>query len=176
MQKKKKNKRSLNVIGKRKYDFDITLEKQIYSCLCCSYGAKKAFKKLDNEFKFNSYQQWKQYICNKYEHYSREDLIEFSRYLNQKIRDIKPIYEIWDLFFPVILTVIMTYGIDKLFKFEFSGLPFLTFLIMKLFLIIIFVIPLLLLIRQILLPMFDNSLEENFLHDCKEIIDEIIDK
>lgn len=181
MLKKKKNKRSLKLIGKRKYDFDITLEKQIYSCLCCSYGAKKAFKKLDVKLKFNSYHEWKQYICDKYKYYCKDDLIEFSRYLNQNIRDAKPFYEFWDLFIPFILTFLAGYGTDKFLglKFDFlewSIFPIFSAIIILLLLVIIFVLPLLLLIRQIIIPIFDNNIEENFFKDYKEIIDDMIRK
>lgn len=181
MCKRKKKKRSLKHIGERKYNFDITLEKQIYSCLCCSYGSKKAFKKLDDKLKFNSYKQWMQYVCNKYENYCKEDLIEFSRYLNQHIRNIKPFREFWDLFFPIVLTVLFSYGLDKFLeiKFHFEKLSFFTFLsilIIFLLLLIFIVLPLIFFIRNILLPIFDNDIEENFFKDYKEIIDEIIKK
>lgn len=164
---KKKNKRSLNLIGKRKYDFDITLEKQIYSCLCCSYGAKKAFKKLDAKLKFNSYHEWRQYVCNKYKGYHKDELIEFSRYLNQNMRNIRPLQEFWDLFVSIILTVLFTIGADKLLNFHLDYIKgsLLNFVTIYLLLLIIFVSPILMLIRQIIIPIFDNNIEENFFRD-----------
>lgn len=175
---KKKKKRSLNLIGKRKYDFDIKLEKQIYSCLCCSYGAKKAFKKLDAKLKFNSYHEWRQYVCNKYKGYHKKELIEFSRYLNQNMRNIRPLKEFWDLFVSIILTVLFTIGADKLLNFHLDYIKgsLLNFVIIYLLLLIIFVSPILMLIRQIIIPIFDNNIEENFFRDYKEIIDDMIDK
>lgn len=174
---KKKNKRLLSLLGKRKYDFDITFEKQIYSCLCCSYGAKKAFKKLDAKYKFNSYHEWRQYICNKYKSYHKDELIEFSRYLNQNMRNIRPLQESWDLFVSIILTVLFTIGADKLLNFhlDIKG-SLLDFVIIYLLLLMFFVSPILLLVRQIIIPIFDNNIEENFFKDYREIIDDMISK
>lgn len=176
MQRKKK--RTLRAIGQRRYNFDFTLEKNIYSCLCCSYGAKKAFKKLDDEYKFNSYQEWEQYVHKKYKNYCKSDLIEFSRYLNQNIRNINPIHDIYNLMFSVMITAVLTYILSVFLKVEYKHENVLSSLFIGIFyfLLIIFVVILLIIfIWQFIIPIFDNNIVENFLEDYKEIIDRMIE-
>ena len=48
---------------------------------------EKDIKSIDDKYKFDSYKKWKQYVCNKYNEYSSNELIEVSRYFNQRIRN-----------------------------------------------------------------------------------------
>lgn len=175
MLKKKKYTRSLELVGKRKYDFDSTLEKRIYSCLCCSYGAKKAFKKLDDKLKFSSYQQWKQYVFNKYEYYCKDDLIEFSRYLNQNIRNSKPYSEYWKIMLSVLLTISLTIILDAFLNIHFKSTGLILWVVI-ITVMLILVMAIVVIIMQTLGPMLENNTEEYFYRDYKEIIDEMINK
>lgn len=65
----------------------LIIEQSIYYYVCCIKGKGRALRKLDKELEFELYLEWKQYIFDKYKS------IEFSRYLNQKIRNIKSDYE-----------------------------------------------------------------------------------
>lgn len=114
MFKKKEIKRSLVLIGKQKYDFDIELEEMIYRYLCCKHIKKRILKKMDNKYKFESYKQWKKYIHNKYARYSLDELVEFSKYLNLKIRNIKPFHQYWNLILPIVITI----SFSHLFEFH----------------------------------------------------------
>lgn len=176
MRKNNKKTRKLPLIGKRRFGFDIQFEKNIYCCLCCSHGSKKILKKLDSEFIFNSYHQWKQYIKDKYAFYDKKDLIEFSRYLNQNIREIKPICEFWNLFIPVILTILLTYSVNEIIRPVFAKtlFSFWSVIIIFLVLMVLIFLPLIIFTWHVYLPLIDNNIEENFFKDYKEIIDELI--
>lgn len=176
MLRNKKQKRTLSQIGKRRYDFDIILEKRIYYCLCCSFGSKKALKKLDDNLKFNSYQQWEQYICNKYMYYSKNDLIEFSRYLNQKIRDLRTDRDYWNIMATVALTLLLTNLLENIFDtyMNISVLPMLANILTSIFVVVFFIVAIIIFVTKTLYPILENNINKNFFKDYKEVIDNLI--
>ena len=60
--KRKKYRRQLDDIGKRKYSFDLKEEKKYYNYLSCSHMKKKDKNSLEDQYRFDSYKKWKQYI------------------------------------------------------------------------------------------------------------------
>lgn len=164
--------RSLDIIGKRRYDFDFQLEKIIYCWVCCLYVKKKKLKKLDNNLKFNSYKQWKEYIQNKYSSCNNETLFEFSKYLNQRIRIVKPSEEYWKLVTPVLMTLVITKWMEAFLSIE-TGLSEVSFLVV-LFAIVLIMISYFFLIWKLTTPILESSIEEYMLEDYKEIIDGMI--
>lgn len=125
MKKGKIVKKSLKSIGKRWHDFDFKLEKNIYDYLCCVRTKRKIVRRLEKDnLKFESYYQRSQYIKNKYEKYDIARLLEFSRYLNQRMRLIKPIHEYWQIVTSVIITLVVTKFVEGAVsaKIDFSGL------------------------------------------------------
>lgn len=172
----KKSKRSPKERGKRWYNFDFQFEKAIYDYLCCKRVKKKMLRKLDENLKFESYQQWKQYVVNKYQKLSVAKLTEFSRFLNQEIRDLKPSHEYWSIMGSALMAVIFTNIIDVAVRAEvdFNGIPAWAIFIIIVFIEIVIVLLVLFCIVQTMGPIFDNSASEGLLRDYKEIIDGII--
>lgn len=178
MSKRKKDKRTLDNVGKKNYEFDYDLEKSIYEYLCCSGIKKKKLQKMSENIKFESYRGWKQYIKGKFKKYPNEKLEEFSRYLNQRMRNVKPRREYWSLVLPVILSMMITElpkMIADIQKIDFSDAPDAVVgfvIIISLSLLIPFVI----IILKMLNNMWDDNNDENFLIDYKEIIDNMLEE
>lgn len=169
--------KSFDEIGKRWYDFDSQLEKAIYSYLCCIRVKRKITQKLTEDLKFNSYQQWKQYIYDKYQAYDKDKLNEFSRYLNQNIRNTIPTREYWQIVVTAVITMLFTMLFDRVFKINakwFDDIPIWGIVILVLVGEIFFILLLIFLIIQTMYPLIDYSVDENFYRDYQEIIDEII--
>lgn len=172
---KRKFGRTLDNIGIRWHDFDFQLEKNIYCYLCCNKMKKRALKKLDEKLKFVLYSQWKQYICNKYANYNRDELIEFSRYLNQRIRNIKPLREFIRLCLSAIITLVISKIMEVFHSIDTTGLnSMLSITIIEYMVIVLIVISVVFLLIETFIPIREDNVNENFLKDYKEIIDEII--
>lgn len=178
MIKGKKAEKTLDEIGKRWHDFDFKSEKIIYCYLCCNRNRikNKELRNLDDGLKFEEYRQWKNYICNKYQNYSKEKLNEFSRYLNLKIRNIKPSHEYWSITAASFLSVVFTmvFNFITWIYMDFSNNSIWISLLETILLEIFFVISLTFIIIKMLYPIFVDHFDENFLKDYKEIIDDII--
>lgn len=178
MSKKKKYVRTLNEIGNRKYDFDYIKEKQIYFYLCRLRQKRKNETELEEQYRFGSYREWKRYIQNEYSRFDREELMEFSRYLNQRIRNTKPAQEYIKLVIPAIISwvIIDFFGLilqdGKLTKFESvheAIIYFATILLVGVCSVIVAFI-------KMSNDIWDQSMEENLCTDYKEIIDEMVEK
>ncbi len=176
MIRNKKSRRTLEDIGKRWYGFDLKVEKKIYNYVCCVRIKRIGFSVLDEKLKFVSYHQWSQYVRNKYEFFDKDKLIEFSRYLNQRIRNIKPSHEYWSIMASIVMTLTVTKLVEGILsmRMDFKDIPFWGTIVVLLFFEIFIVVSLLFIINQTLHPILDNNLEENLLRDYKEIIDEMI--
>lgn len=174
MHMKNEKNRSISKIGKRRYDFDFELELMIYRYLCCHRIKKRVLKKMDNKYKFGSYKQWKQYIHSKYEKYSLDELGEFSRYLNLKIREIKPLQQYWILMIPIVVTLAFSQLIQFFIKMyvEYSYDFFAQIILFLSTIFLGFII--LIMIKPFLQSIFVEDFKINFLKDYKEIIDEMI--
>lgn len=164
-------------LGKSRYNFEFELEKIIYSNLCLLRVKKKELKKIVNMLEFNTYFEWKQYIFNKYKNYDKEYLLEFSRYLNQGIRNIQPGREYLDMFIPFILTFSITELLRQLFEInnilsDISGKSSVICLLILIFWLTSFFY----IIWSTLMPIWNNNIEENMFIDYKEIIDELIEQ
>lgn len=175
---KRKSGRTLDNIGIRWYEFDFQSEKNIYCYLCCDKMKKRALKKLDEKLKFVSYSQWKQYICNKYENYNKDELIEFSRYLNQKIRNIKPGREYLNIILPCFIPSIFTIVYEWIIKpnLKISNQLGISNVIFGVLITISFIFSMCSIAKDVFSPILENNIDANLLKDYKEIIDEIIDK
>lgn len=177
MIKRKRTEKTLDEIGKRWHDFNFKSEKTIYLYLCCKHIKRKELRNLNDDMKFKEYRQWKDYICDKYQNCSKDKLIEFSRYLNLKISDIKPSHEYWTIMSTAFLSMLFTTvinGVMGIHK-EFSNYSVWITLLVTLVLGALFIIPLIYLIIKIVYPIYDNHFNEDFLKDYKEIIDDIIE-
>lgn len=176
MIKGKKAARTLNEIGKRWYGFDFKIEKNIYCYLCCWRLKRKDLRKLNEKLKFESYHEWKEYISNNYQGYREEELTEFSRYLNLRIRHTKSSDVYWVLMDTALMSVIFTVLINIVFSMHINLSDisdWYTFLIIPI-LGMFFMAVLIFVIIEVVYPIFDGRFEESFFEDYKEIIDEII--
>lgn len=153
------------------FGFDFELEAKIYKHLCY-----KKDERLDDKYKFKSYKQWKDYITNKYSVFSIEQLQEFDRWLNQKIRLRKPDHEYRN----TCITVLITWFFTKLLD-EFSdkvevtnniegvmGIFMMGVLCLIIFCVVLFVT------NYLCGYLFENNETIALYTDYKEIIDEII--
>lgn len=171
-------KKTFEKIGNDYYGFQFQLEKNIYCYLCCKHVKRIEvyrgirFCKLDEKQKFNTYHQWKQYIYNKYCNYTIEELSEFSRYLNQMIRDKKPNQENSIIVITVVLTLLFSEIYKKVEKFISHILEFKYGL--GIIVMVCACMSIAIFISRITFPIFDNSLEENFFRDYKGIIDNML--
>lgn len=165
--------RTANKIGEKQYHFKFKLEKNIYSYL---WGLHVRGE-LDDNLKFFYYKDWEQYIRNKYNNYDDETLIEFSKYLNQRIRHVKPDRKYWDMFIPIILTIVVSKLFDILFKtqtWEWDNIPILCAIFVLLFISVSLVLPLLFISYNLLSLLYDNETEKNLLLDYKDVIEDMI--
>lgn len=170
---RKKNKRTLNYIGENFYHFNYGKEKLIYKYVCYERLKKKELKKINSNQKFDSYLQWKLYICNKYKDYPKNKLLNFSRYLNQRVKRAKPFKEYTSIFITACLSCLITELVDTLIKTEdLSDYP----LWSKIFCLLIVFISMFYIIYEMIKSMSDNNFKENFFNDYKEIIDEMLNK
>jgi len=128
---------------------------------------------------FDSYKEWKAYIQDKYSNQNEEGLEEFSRYLNQRLRNLRPGRQANELYIPVALALIVekftevllaSTGIVSLFEEIKWGIFAMYALIILVFLCFF---PIL---WNIISPLWKDNLEENFITDYKEVIDTLIKK
>lgn len=174
--KRKYKMKRLGEIGKRYYDFNVAYEKNIYDYLCCNNNNKR----VKNIKCYETYADWKKYIWAKYNTYSTEKLMEFSRYLNLQIRNHEPVCNAYNLTIPVVLTTIITTLISLLHDEQlYQALENLScggweklmiMLVIEMVCVAIFIK----LVISVLLPLWDTNIEMYFFVDYKEIIDELV--
>lgn len=176
---RKRNRKTLVVIGEKHYNFDLQLESAIYNYLCCK-PIKKI--KLKENQKFDTYTQWKQYIRCRYQDYTENKLFDFSRYINQMIRDNQPSREhiiilvtaAFSTMFSVIIEAFTDCNID--IPLIVDGQIKLQNLIVALGLIVLSFGGITSIVTGLSSLIFRNSVEGNFCKDYKEIIDDMINE
>lgn len=178
MSKRKKYRRELEEIGKTKFDFIQNDEKKYYSYVSCWPMKDRVKKKLEDKYRFDSFKRWKNYVRDKYMPYEIDMLIEFSRYLNQCIRVAESGYAYWNLFLPVMITLILTELFETLIGMKIDvtnnsmWVSFIAYLLCQLIIISVYMK----LIKHSLEPVRDNNIEKYLYIDYKEIIDEMIEE
>lgn len=172
----KKVRRDFNKIGKNCYGFDFVSERNIYCYLCCYHIKRRELRKLQDNLKFDTYRQWKRYVNNKYFNLSKEQLVEFSRYLNCEIRNISSFRKYWDIITPILLSILFAKICEAIISIysEFLGTQIEIMLLITLLLEVLIIMILTPIIIKMMYPFFDSNIDENFYTDYKEIIDEII--
>lgn len=168
--KKKYLKAGLDSIGREQYNFDYAKEKIIYKYVCHEYIGRKELKTLKSDEKFLSYTEWEAYVKNKYKNSCINGLRNFSRFLNLKMKNKKPVYESLGICIPVLLTLVG----DKFFLSDMQHfgdenvdwiLPLITILVSVFLGIFVY---------KLLEPIWNCNVDVNFLKDYKEIIDNMI--
>ena len=179
----KKQKRNIFTIGKENFEFDYSKEKKIYSFLWGLKISKKEEKELLDNEKMNTHAEWSSYINNKYKDCSDEKLKEFSKFLSQRIKTLKPHIEISNITVPIMITLIIDSIVELLTDLAitdstenivlsastFWGM-FIVLFIALLVLLFVFVM----LISNVISPFWDNNTEELLITDYKEVIDNLI--
>lgn len=181
--KKRIYRRNLEYIGKNKFKFDVKLERSIYSYLSCYKINGRIINSIEDEFKFDSYKKWKDYICDKYQTTNIEILVEFSRYLNQQIRNTKSNYDYWLMVVPIMLTLVTTKLFDIFMGIDYSTIAsefenpiaIVVGYIFLMLLIAFFSFALgVFIVKQTIKPLIDTDVDYYLYIDYKEIIDELI--
>lgn len=113
-EKEKAEKKTIYDIGREKYNFDYQEEIIRYKALCCMHLKRKEIKKLKFDKNLNSYKDWKEYIRHKYEKFDKEDLMEFSRFLNCIGRDETLEHNFSSMLMGALVTLMLTTSFDVL--------------------------------------------------------------
>lgn len=176
--KRKEYKRKLNEIGIRKFEFNFHKEKNIYTCLCLVPGYRRILKEIEDEYKFGSYGEWKKYIEDKRKSSNKQDLMEFSRYLNQRLRNVKPVKQANEIFVSVALALVIEKFVEVLLEStEIVSITETRWEILIVYaLIMLGIAGFVFVLWNLISPIWDYNLEENFILDYKEIVDNLIDK
>lgn len=162
------NKREIKGYFRETFLFDIKKERIIYSYLCREKLSKKQKKLLTDETRFGSYQSWKSYIVNRYEVYTKESLLEFSRALNLFLREAKQIDE-------YCRNVVIAY-ISAMFGALITH--YITEAVNSIALFLVMIVAMLILIFWMVITAY-NSLggrNTDFYVDVKDIIDQMIEE
>lgn len=148
--------------------FDKERELNIYRFLCKKKVKKKKIKEI-SDCLFERYNDWKNYITNKYQNYESQQLIEFSKFLNLQIRESKSFSPIIIMYFsPVVAFYISLLG-DKLLNVNYTK--------QNIFPICIGIMGCLIFIVVVAYNMYsEENMKNGFYEDYKEIIDELIER
>lgn len=170
----KKKRMSRKLVACKVYEFDEKLEKNIYKYLCFN---NIIGRKLIDKQKFVYYNDWKEYVEGKYEKFDKKMLIEFSRFLNLKINNMKFIYTYHYICITVVLSIVISMFFDFFVDINsFSNIANSLVLIAVCTVIIVFVVVIMLIvIINLFQPLLSYYDDDFFYKDYKEIIDGIIE-
>lgn len=161
------------------YKFDESYEINIYNYLCFKKMNKKIKEKMNNDVKFITYHQWENYIQNKYKDLNKFELMEFSRFLNLKSRNLKPEHEYWNIVTTILLTILTEKAYNEIINMGIDESDTIAKIVGQFigqFLIFIGIgIGLVFLIVKITKFIWDVSDKSNFYYDYKKIIDNMIE-
>lgn len=169
------HKNCIKELGKERFDFDYKEELIKYKYLCGVKIKRREYVQGVNSCFPYSYQQWKDYIVKKYGIYSKNQLEEFSRYLELGVRDNNTARELQGIVFAALLSsmfAILFGNIILPFAEEVNSIWGLLALII---LLGVLVVPeMLLFIYVVYKPIRNRNLEEEMYSDYQKIINEII--
>lgn len=119
--------KSLSKIGENKFGFIVQEEVNIYKYLVCRKLRKRDIEKLrEKGVLFNYYSEWEGSVINAHKSDDEEKLKEFSRHLEQRIRNEQIISQYIALAIPILLTAFLTTVLGmvlELFNQDLSGEP-----------------------------------------------------
>lgn len=170
--KKRRRKKSIYDIGREKYNFDYQEEIIRYKALCCMHLKRKEIKKLKFDKSLNSYKDWKEYIFHKYEEFDKEDLVEFSRFLNCIQRDETLEHNFFWMLISAFVSLVITAILNALVEIIDTSLAEGDdFFLMRIVLCILTVS--VTMYYFVMRPIRKKDTKENLISDYKEIIDEM---
>ena len=169
-----KNRNTPKYIGEKYFDFDVEYELIIYKFLCNIHLENKEIRKINEEHKFITYVQWKDYIVSKYKAYEDDMLIEFIHYLNQKIRNVDSGYEYYGIFIPILLTILSDKLYEQLITICNVEIHSILYVLGEIVFMAVIVIVSVFLIKKITDQMYEKSFEKNFYLNYKKEIERIL--
>ena len=169
-----KNRKTPKYIGEKYFDFDVEYELIIYKFLCNIHLENKEIRKINEEHKFITYVQWKDYIVSKYKVYEDDMLIEFIHYLNQKIRNVDSGYKYYGIFIPILLTILSDKLYEQLITICNVEIHSILYVLGEIVFMAVVVIVSVFLIKKITATMYEKSFEKNFYLDYKKEIERIL--
>lgn len=170
MKKEKKHK----YVASDWYEFDEEKEKNIYLYVCGKKLKKRVEKNMDENVKFKLHSQWENYVKEKYKDYSDERLEDFSCFLNQRGRNVKPLRKYLVIIFPILFTMICDHvyeWMQDMNKLDLNTPLLIITGIVAYFVVIVVCVSILIKLINDLLKASDT---EYFLMDYKVIIDNMI--
>lgn len=170
----------IRTLGKENYGFNFEAELEGYKFLCGRQVNRKSYMLLINDARYSSYDSWSRGIQERYKQYPKEYLTNFSRYLNQCIRNIEPSTKTWDIFVPVLIALFLENTLDVILKFEgmeFEATTFkevVSFAGVCMFALLGVLALVGWCINAFIKPIWEKDIEKNFLYDYKKEIDKLI--
>lgn len=171
----------LKAIGKDNFEFDYEKELEGYKFLCGKKVKKDNYVLLRNDERYSSYSKWKGSIVKQYKNCSNEFLVNFSRYLNQGLRNTKPNQKVNEMIITALVAFFFTFLLNIILKFKVEKFDISSFFVAKLIIAIVLVIIacvcLVAYVMNIMItPIWEQDTVRCFWKDYKEIIDQIIQK
>lgn len=156
-------------IGREKFDFDFNLQYSIYKYLYCEKLSDKTYYKMEKEYDFRTYKEWKEYVENKYNLLKKDELKEFIRFLKMQSLKSSNIDNGSQIFYSAVVASGVTLLTEYLIKdigFKNTSLFALGYIIiMPIFVYVVY---------DILSNLFKNKLQIKFYEDYIEIIEKIL--
>lgn len=173
----KKQNNGLYETGKRKYDFDHHEEIEIYKYPLGYRVKKEKEEELHRKgVLFQDYDTWKVYVIEKCSDWDINKLIGFSRYLEQRLRNVKPIGDFILLIIPLLLSPILSFFFDLLSEIAKGDISTASWKLKLALWVVIFIVVLLVAyeIWQAYEMIYVNRTKAHFYEDYKEVIDSLI--
>lgn len=166
-------------VGKNKYEFNSNEELSIYKYLICrSLRGKKEKELKDKEALFDYYSDWKNYVINSNKDKDEKKLEEFSRHLEQRIRNEQVVSKYIGLTIPILLTAFLTTILGELpdiFNIDYSQVPWGVRVFVFFFILLVIG-----LVGYMFIDFFNDLINyqtrENLFIDYKKVVDEMIQK
>lgn len=162
--------------GLEDFDFDYRKELSIYYFVKGERLSRGRMKLVDGEKKFNTHEEWKNYIKKKYNRLSVNELEEFRKYIQHVKRRRQPVLDFSSSYFSSILSVFGSYLVTEKFvdvKPETEKIiAFIAYVI--LFMVIFITIACLL--KACISSLTADGVENGFFTDYQEVMDEMINE
>lgn len=151
------------------FNFDEKQEFIIYRYVCNSKLRWRDWRKIKGKYEFVTYEEWHNYVTKKYDNYNERELIEFSKYLNNRIRNYSSFNIVGEgIIYPALISAVVSTCISN---FVSSGSSNIIAYISGFMMVI-------LLLGYVIISLLKNVMNErnryNMLVDYKTEIDKII--
>lgn len=173
-----KRKNCIKEIGLEEFKFDYGKELSIYLFAKGEYLIPKRMKIIDIEKRFNSHEEWRNYIRDKYKFFSKNKLEEFRRYLVHKERRHRPIAEFTGPYISALLSAFMSYFVSYFVTEEIVAVKLEIEPIYKIllfcFAFVVLFSTFVWVVAGCMKLFISNGVEEGFLEDYMEVITEML--